>query len=466
MKIYNTLTRKKEDFTPPDTRVNLFVCGPTVYDRSHIGHARTYIAFDVIVKYLRSRGVDVFYLQNITDIDDKIIHRAKEEEVPALVLSQREYEKYLDDMKRIKVSAVSLYEKASDCIPEIISQVSRMIESHHAYESNGSVYFDISTFPDFGKLSNQNLSALQKAERTKDDADKKHPHDFVLWRARGQESGEEVWDSPWGPGRPGWHIEDTAISEKHFGLQYDLHGGGADLIFPHHEAEIAQAESLSGKKPFVRFWLHNGWVTIGGEKMAKSLGNFVTIEDILKKYSSEALRLLMLQTHYRSPIEYSELSIGAAEQAIRGILEVRARLLLLKDTNGGIDLSEKTKNIKEDMEKAMDDDFNSAEAISYLFRFIDALNTLFQERAIGSTTMKGLDEFFQYVESIFGIIPELPNIPHEVMEKVRARESLRLEKKWADADIARDEVERMGFSIDDTPDGPVVLPVSNLDGSH
>ena len=464
MKIYNTLTRKKEDFTPPDTRVNLFVCGPTVYDRSHIGHARTYITFDVIVKYLRSRGIDVFYLQNITDIDDKIIHRAKEEGIPALALSQREYEKYLDDMKRIKVSAVSLYEKASDCIPEIISQVSRMIESHHAYASNGSVYFDISTFPDFGKLSNQNLSALQKAERTKDDADKKHPHDFVLWRARERESGEEVWDSPWGPGRPGWHIEDTAISEKHFGLQYDLHGGGADLIFPHHEAEIAQAESLSGKKPFVKFWLHNGWVTIGGEKMAKSLGNFITIEDILQKHSPEALRLLMLQTHYRSPIEYSELSIKAAEQAIRGIQEIRARIELLKDKNGGVDLSEKAKNIQEDMEKAMDDDFHSAEAISYLFRFIDALNVLLQDHAIGNVTMKGLNNFFQYVESIFGIIPELPNIPQHVMEKVRARESLRLNKKWADADAARAEVERTNFSIDDTPDGPVVLPLSHLDG--
>ena len=281
LRVYNTLIRKKEDFLPRGSPVQFFVCGPTVYSRSHIGHARTYIAFDVIAKYLRTEGYAVQYLQNITDIDDKIINRAKELGVPPLELSKKETEHYFADMRSIGVDSVSHYAPASNYIPEIISQIERLIKKGNGYEAGGSVYFDISSFLAFGTLSNQNLKALQKATRTDDDPNKKHAHDFVLWRSREKNNSKEpTWESPWGFGRPGWHIEDTAITEKEFGPQYDVHGGGIELVFPHHEAERAQAEAVSEKTPFVRYWLHTGWVTFKGEKISKSLGNFITIEEI------------------------------------------------------------------------------------------------------------------------------------------------------------------------------------------
>jgi cysteinyl-tRNA synthetase len=460
--VHNTLTRTKEEFIPHGSRVNLFVCGPTVYSKSHIGHARTYIFFDVLVKYLRSQGMDIFYLQNITDIDDKIIHRAQELGKDALKLSEEEMERYFADMKSIKVDAVTKYAPASKYIPEIITQIEALITKGHAYASGGSVYYDITSFPDFGKLSHQNLEALQKAERTEDDSNKKHPHDFVVWRGRAIDSGEPTWESPWGPGRPGWHIEDTAIAQKELGEQYDMHGGGLELIFPHHEAEIAQAEGMSGKKPYVRYWIHTGWVTAKGEKMSKSLGNFLTIEDILKNYSPEALRLLMLQTHYRSPLEYSEELIQAAENSMRGIKHFEACLNLIRAGKmtvipHNLEKFPSAEKVINEIESSMNNDFNTTEATSHFFAFLNEFYERFGWKAISREDIIEATKLSDYMKNIFGIIPALKEIPPEVREKADEREKLRAEKKWQEADMLRNEIASLGFEVSDTPYGSVLV---------
>lgn len=466
--IYNTLTKQKEPFTPPPgKRVNLFVCGPTVYGASHIGHARTYIFFDVMVKYLRSRGIDVYYLQNITDIDDKIIHRAKERNTDPLELARHETAVYKADMAAIKVTAVSAYAAASDHIEEIKTQIKKLIDAGHAYSSHGSVYYDISTFPDFGKLSHQNLETLQKAARTEDDRNKKHAHDFVLWRGREKDSGdttsrgdhvslrEPVWDSPWGWGRPGWHIEDTAITEKYFGPQYDIHGGGIELVFPHHEAEIAQMEGISGKSPLAKIWMHTGWVTVKGEKMSKSLGNFITIQEILKKHSPEALRLLMLQTHYRSPLEYSEEQMQAAEKALFDLMHLKKHLELIRVKKS----SDSTDNYWQHIQNALEDDCNTPKALGELFHAAGDIHASLTKGALGKESAVRFLELLKQIESIFGIIPPERPVPKEIKKMASDREKLRAEKKWDEADAIRKQIAEQGFIVDDVPEGTIILPV-------
>ncbi|MDD4651977.1 MAG: cysteine--tRNA ligase [Methanothrix sp.] len=320
MKIRDTLTGNKDTLEPihNNSRVNLFVCGPTVYDDSHIGHARTYIVFDVVARYLKYRGFSVFYLQNITDVDDKIIQRASERETSPTALARKYERRYLEDMRALGVTNVNYYARATEHIPEIISQIQRLIDKGFAYETESGIYFDESRFQDFGKLSHQNAEELLK-HRVEPDPTKRNPGDFSLWKKR--QDGEGVtWDSPWGKGRPGWHIEDTAITENYFGAQYDIHGGARDLIFPHHEAEIAQMEAVSGKKPLVRHWMHTGFLNVGGEKMSKSLGNFTTIREMLEKYDADAFRLFVLLSHYSSPIDFSQTSL---EQAGRSLERIR-----------------------------------------------------------------------------------------------------------------------------------------------
>src|SRR5215467_1423943 len=301
--VYNTLTRQLEQFRPIHPgRVNMFVCGPTVYDVSHIGHGKTYVAYDIIARYLRRIGYSVFYIVNITDIDDRIINRAHENHEDPLTLSEREAQSFYKDMKDLHVNSPNLYAKASDYIPEIINQIQGLIDKGIAYAIREGVYFDISKFPEYGKLSRQDLEQLT-VHRVDPDPDKRHPGDFVLWKK--QKPGEIAWDSPWGKGRPGWHIEDTAITLTHFGPTYDLHGGATELIFPHHKAEIAQAEALTGVSPLAKFWLHTGLLNISGREMHKSLGNIIPIQEALRSNGKDALRVLYASTHYRSPLEYT-----------------------------------------------------------------------------------------------------------------------------------------------------------------
>src|SRR5947208_5586594 len=315
LRVYNTLTRRQDTFVPiRPSRVNMFVCGPTVWDVSHIGHGKTYVAYDIIARYLRRKGFSVFFLLNITDVDDKIINKAHDLGEQPLVLAKGLAKSFFKDMKDLHVESINLYANASDHIPEIIDQVAGLLKKGLAYKVEGDVYFDISKFPGYGKLSHQKLEDLT-VHRVDPDPRKKHPGDFALWK--GQKPGEIFWDSPWERGRPGWHIEDTAITLTYFGPMYDVHGGGTELIFPHHEAEIAQAEGLTGKEPLARYWLHTGLLSIKGQEMHKSLGNFVPIHEAIQKVGVEALRVLYASTHYRSPLDYTEDTLVQADSLAR-----------------------------------------------------------------------------------------------------------------------------------------------------
>ena len=371
MEIYNTLTRKKGAFEPrkdlptgqAGKKINMFVCGPTVYDYIHIGNARTFVVFDVVAKYLRYRGYDVNYIQNITDIDNKIIERAQKEGVDSLEYAKKYSDIFKEDMQALGVTSPE-YKNATDHIPEVIKQVQTLLDKGNAYIiENDGIYFDLSTFPDYGKLSGRTASMADDAVSRIDDSTKKRNRgDFALWKF--SQEGDPSWPAPFGDGRPGWHIEDTAITEKYFGPQYDIHGGGQDLIFPHHEAEIAQQESASGLKPFVRYWMHAGFLVNKSEKMSKSTGNFQTARELLKKYSKEVLRFYLLSNHYHSPLDYSETTMGQFQAAVQRIIEFMEKLLLISGrwsgVEGGVDsFLNGPKGQRELFIETMDDDFNT-----------------------------------------------------------------------------------------------------------
>src|SRR5207245_5551164 len=362
LKVYNTLTRHLDDFEPiHPRRVNMFVCGPTVYDVSHIRQGKTYVAYDIIARYLRKKGYAVLVVLNITDIDDKIINIAKESKEDPLKLSERYAQAFYKDMKDLHVDSVNLYAKASDYIPEIINQIKGLVDKGIAYKITGGVYFDISKFPEYGKLSRQNLEQLT-VHRVDPDPEKQNHGDFVLWKS--QKPGEIAWDSPWGKGRPGWHIEDTAMTVTYFGPTYDIHGGGTDLIFPHHEAEIAQAEGLTGKAPLAKYWLHTGLLNIRGQEMHKTLKNVVPIQEAISKVGVDALRVFYASTHYRSPVDYSEEALVQASSLARRFRRAYD-LLVLASARPKIREDEEVL-LRKDLEDtraefflAMNDDFNT-----------------------------------------------------------------------------------------------------------
>ncbi|MDD1694449.1 MAG: cysteine--tRNA ligase [Methanoregula sp.] len=418
MDLYSTLTRTVEPLVTlhPD-RVYMFVCGPTVYDYSHIGHARTYTVFDVLAKYLRWTGKEVFYLQNITDVDDKIINRAKEEGVSQNALARKFEREYLRDMQTLGIDAVSYYARATTHIPEIIDQVERLIARDVAYVTENGVYFNLDTFDGNGELSGQ-----ERAKRVSrvTDASKHNPHDFSLWKTG--EYGEYTWDSPWGRGRPGWHIEDTAISEKYFGQQYDIHGGGLDLIFPHHEAEIAQMESLEGKHPMVKYWMHTGFLTVKGEKMSKSLGNFITIRDALKTWNPDVLRYFILLSHYRSPLQATDEGLL---NAAKGLDHIRA---VAKKDNGANPEGRKA------FTDAMEADLNTPMALA----------------AIQSLAVSGDIEALREYGEILGInFLRETSAPLSVLHEIR--NELRARKQFEVADLIRERMVAAGINITDAP---------------
>ncbi|MFH1401843.1 MAG: cysteine--tRNA ligase [Parcubacteria group bacterium] len=458
--IYNTISRKKEALKPFDNtqskKLKLFVCGPTVYDFSHLGHARTYAAFDMIVKYLRQKGYEVFYLQNITDIDDKIINRAKEKNVLPKDLARQFEKEYLADMSALKINSVTKYARATEYIPEIISQVERLLKKGFAYKTEDGIYYDISKFKNYGKLSNRKSEGAEDAvSRIDQSIAKKNKGDFCLWKL--SRSGEPSWSGPFGKGRPGWHIEDTAITEKYFGAQYDIHGGARDLIFPHHEAEIAQMEAISGKSPLVFHWLHTGFLTISGQKMSKSLGNFITIKDFLKIHSARILRLFALKSHYRSPIDYSEKEIDAAKNQLERIDEFINKLRLLIKTNKNSQIfANKINDYSRKFEKAMEDDFNTPKAIAAIFDLINKSNSLIDKGKLTLSDAENILKFFEKIDSFFGFIfPEkTENIPKEVKVLTEEREKFRQEKNWQKSDQVRKKIKSLGYEVKDTPSGP------------
>src|SRR4030066_2045517 len=381
MRIYNTLTGKKEEFVPLTTgAVNMYVCGITAYDVSHLGHARSAIVFDVIKRYLRYRGFRVNHVRNITDVDEKIIARAAQEKVSTDEIAQRYTEEYYRDMEKLGVSRADIEPKATGHIKEMIEIIKGLIDKGYAYNVDGNVFFKVSKFPEYGKLSKRNLDDMIAGARVDIDERKKNPLDFALWKASKQ--GEPSWETPWGAGRPGWHIECSAMSMKYFGKSFDIHGGGADLIFPHHENEIAQSEAFTGES-FVKYWVHNGFITVDKEKMSKSLGNFFTVKEILEKYDPEVVRCFLISTHYRSPIEFSDAQLNEAEISIDRYYSTVMRIQdfmetaeNIKATHAVSEFENLLSSTREKFEDAMNDDFNSALAIGGIFELIRETNKL------------------------------------------------------------------------------------------
>ena len=438
LKLYSTLSRKTEVFSPISKgKVNLFVCGPTVYNYSHLGHAKTYVQFDMIAKYLRFRGFKVYYLQNITDIDDKIIKKAQETGENWKKVSKR-YEKfYKEDMKSLGVDSVNKYAPATRYIKEIISQVQRLIKKGYAYKISDGWYFDLSKDKDYGKLAGRtSLGAEDSVSRIDENKGKRNLGDFCLWKF--SKPGEPIWKSDIGDGRPGWHIEDTAITEKEFGPQYDIHGGATDLIFPHHEAEIAQMESISGKKPLVRYWMHTGFLNIEKEKMSKSLGNFMTIRDALKTYKKDTIRYFLASTNYRKPIDFSEEALEAARNSVERLKNIVAELKDDKKIN---------RKYLEEFQKEVDEDINLPNGLAVLWKFVR------DEKAYGKLrTIKKIDEVF-----CFGLLKkDKEKFPKEVANLIKEREKFRKSGNFAEADKIREKINKLGFILEDTEKGAVV----------
>ncbi len=460
LKFYNTLSRKKEVFRPrKKKKVNLFVCGPTTYDFSHLGHARTYISYDMLVNYLKFLGYKIFYLQNITDIDDKIILRAKKEKKKWLELARFFEKEYLKDMKALKIDSVTRYARATEHIEEIQSQVKRLLKKGYAYQIEDGIYYDIKKFKDYGKLSRRSVEQAEDAVSRIDTARKKRNiGDFCLWKF--SKANEPKWPSPWGDGRPGWHIEDTAISEKYFGVQYDIHGGARDLVFPHHEAEIAQMEAVSNKKPMVKYWLHAGFLTINGRKMAKSLGNFITIKDFLKKYIPDVLRFIVFSSHYRSPLDFSD---KLAKEAKTNLEKLEEFLRKLRETKGkpGKDNKNLIENFEKKFFEVLEDDFNTPKAKGLIFDFISKINKKIDENQLSQKETKTIYNFFKKINKIFNIldfkkIERKEVLSKEIKKLVELREKYRLQKNWKKVDEVRKKIKKLGYEIEDTSQGPKV----------
>lgn len=450
------MTRKKEELKPMNkNRIKMFVCGPTVYDESHIGHGRTYIAFDVIARYLKYKGYSVFYLENITDIDDKIIKRASELGVEPLELAKKYESLYFKDMELLGVTNVNYYARAMEHLTEIINQIQTLLDKGFAYETSTGVYFDESKLEDFGKLSNRNIDDLN-IHRVNPDTTKRNPGDFALWKKR---DDEPAWDSPWGKGRPGWHIEDTAITETYFGGQFDIHGGGLDLIFPHHEAEIAQMESATGKKPMVKYWMHTGFLNVKGEKMSKSLGNFITIGELLKEYDPQVFRYFVLSTHYRSPIDFSNEALMQSQNSLKRIHKVMETVdellesdILDENKNDGkyLKLLEDT---KKELLDAMDNDFNTPIALSALFNLVRDINKGINEEKISKNVFKEiknlLDEFGDILGLTFSVESVKSNSDELVNILIDVREELRKKKDYKLSDEIRNRLRDAGINLED-----------------
>jgi len=474
LKVYNTLTRRKEPFIPiEDGKIKMYVCGMTTYSDAHIGHARTYVAFDVIRRYLEYKGYDVFYIQNITDIDDKIINAANKAGVDPLEYSDFYARRALEDMKKLGIREADMYPKASEHINDMIKMVNKLVDKGFAYVVDGDVYFSVGKFKEYGKLSRQKLEEIKAGARVKSGEKKKKPEDFALWKSA--KPGEPKWRSPWGEGRPGWHIECSVMSSKYLGVPFDIHGGGADLIFPHHENEIAQAEACYGKR-FVNYWLHSGMLKVKGEKMSKSLGNVIVLREALKKWGAEELRFFFISYHYRSQADFSE---EAMQNAVNSVKRLKILKEKLEEFSTG-EFDEKKLNEREkeyfmkinefvkNFENAMDDDFNTPKAIEVLFDFVKESNkflmeinkpcgicgyalqkfmeiarvlTLFQEeKRLNKDAIIELGEKYGIHGNAFEIIDKL----------IGMRKKARKEKNYKLADEIRENLKKAGIELEDT----------------
>ena len=448
MKVFNTLARKKEDFRPQNDVVTMYVCGITAYDECHIGHAMSYIVFDVIRRYLEFRGYKVKYVQNFTDIDDKIINRATQVGTTASELANKYIAQYFYDMDALNVKRADIYPKATEEIPKIIEIIEGLVDKGYAYETEGSVYFRVRNFPGYGKLSHQNLAEIVSSLGTCE-VGKEYPLDFALWK--GAKPGEPFWDSPWGRGRPGWHIECSAMALKYLSDTIDIHGGGQDLIFPHHENEIAQSESFTGVAPFVRYWLHNGLMQLGEQKVSKSTGNLVTVKEMLSRFSPDAIRLFVLSSHYRNPLTYSEEALEASEQ---GAARLRQAVSQSND-NGGVAILDSEPS-KQRFIEAMDDDFSTAQAVAALFELAREINRVREQGMNVTEAQRTLTELAAILGLTLKERPK-PSLDAEafIQVLVSVRDDLRQAYQWQLADRIRAHLLDLGIALEDTPRGTI-----------
>ena len=462
MKIYNTMSKRKEEFTPlEEGKVKMYVCGPTVYNLIHIGNARPMIVFDTVRRYFEYKGYDVNFVSNFTDVDDKIIKKAIEEGTTAEVISKRYIEECKKDMDAMNIKPATKNPLATEEICGMVDMIRTLIDKGYAYEKNGTVYYRTRKFRDYGKLSHKNLDDLQSGGRTllvTGEDEKEDPLDFVLWKPK--KEGEPAWESPWSEGRPGWHIECSEMSKKYLGEQIDIHAGGEDLIFPHHENEIAQSEAANGKE-FARYWMHNGFLNIDNRKMSKSLGNFFTVREISEKYDLQVLRFFMLSAHYRSPLNFSAELMEAAKNGLERILTAADNLKFLagnasaeRMTDEEKELFLKTQEYANSFERAMDDDFNTADAIAAVFELVKYINTT----ADGTRSKEYLDSLYKRLESltdVLGIIIEKKEemLDEEIETMIEKRQAARKERNFALADQIRDELLSRGIILEDTREG-------------
>lgn len=458
VRIFNTLSGKTEPIPRPSGRpLRMFVCGPTVYDYPHIGNARTAVIFDSFVKYLRSEGIKVFYLINVTDIDDKIISRAKAEKTAFTEIADEYWRAYQQNMKALGVTAATKFAKATKFIPQIQAQVKVLIRKGFAYEiAQDGIYFDVAKFSDYGKLSRRTIGQAEDGmSRIDDSVKKRNKADFALWKF--SFDGEPGWKSEWGFGRPGWHIEDTAITEYFFGPQYDIHGGGLDLKFPHHEAELAQQEAASGKKPFVKIWMHAGLLTLEGQKMSKSVGNIMTVQRLLKDTLPDVFRLMVLSHHYRSPLNYSTKLNQEMNRKWLAILEFLAKLESAgrNSTEKKLGSIELEKNERE-VQQALSNDFNTPAAFGALFSLINKVHPRIWKISKGEA--KELTRFVKKFLKSFGFSIEFPKIPPKVKILAREREKLRQSQQFIQSDSLRKKANDLGFVLEDTPTGSFIWP--------
>jgi len=484
IRIHNTLSGKKEDFIPlQEKKVGMYVCGVTVYDLCHIGHARSAIVFDTIYRYFRYRGYEVTFVRNFTDIDDKIIRRANEEGVDCKTIAEKYIGEFNIDMGRLGLEKPSVEPRATEHIPEMIQLISALMQKGLAYPGGGDVFFSVGKFKNYGKLSKRDLEEMQAGARVEIDENKENPLDFALWK--GSKPGEPSWESPWGKGRPGWHIECSVMSQKYLGETFDIHGGGRDLIFPHHENEIAQSEAAT-RKTFARYWIHNGFVNINKEKMSKSLGNILTIKEILKDWHPEVLRLFFLSHHYRSPVDYSEDSFNEAKSGLdrfyitlNAIQEELAKPISppqrKTDSSAIENCHQAIESFQTRFKEAMDDDFNTAQALGYFYELQTHLNSLLSlskgnpTEEITSLLKQGLDHFSK-IGWVFGLFREDPGdyiarqrkeglkklnfTEEEILRSIEERNLARKEKNYKRADEIRNDLLSKGIVLEDTPSGP------------
>jgi cysteinyl-tRNA synthetase len=460
LRVYNTLGGEKQPFQPIEPgKVRMYVCGPTVYDYCHIGHARSVVVFDVIARYLRQRGFEVSYVRNFTDVDDKIIRRAKETGEDPGVVAARFIEAFYTDMDALLVERADHEPKVTEFIQPIINLVQRLVARGHAYPVDGDVYFDVTTFESYGKLSGRRVADMEAGARVEVDPRKRHPHDFALWKAA--KPGEPSWDSPWGKGRPGWHIECSAMSSALLGDTFDIHGGGKDLIFPHHENEIAQSEAASGH-PYVKYWLHNGFVNINHEKMSKSLNNFLTIRDVLRHHHPEAVRMFLLSSHYRSPIDFTPEAMAEASAKLTRVYTLLRRLAGRSPAAADeIDRNPFWRRFTEEM----DDDFNTAAGIGTLFEAVRATNQLLDDPDAANGEIAANHGAILRMGTVLGVATldaeayfksQAKDVdPARVEDLIARRAAARQARDWVEADRLRDLLSAMGVAIEDRPEGTV-----------